>query len=295
VTGEAVVRLLAPGDEPHVEALLAQHPDSSLFLRRNLAAGGVVDREARYHGSWVGAFERDRLVAVAQHTRFGTVLVQAPAHVGAIAALAALASGRAVSGVVGPWTQVRAARAARGFDGLPMRVESHEGLYALSLDALVVPETLTSGRWRCRRASRDDLDVLVDWRVAYNVEANHEPDDPQVRAWSCEEIETGLAERTGFVLEADGDPVAYQQFNAALPDVVQVGGVWTPPALRSRGYARAVVAGSLLVARAEGVPRSVLFTGEDNVPAQRAYAALGFRRVGDWGLLFLATPTRLEA
>lgn len=87
-------------------------------------------------------------------------------------------------------------------------------------------------------------------------------------------------------------PVAYQQFNAALPDVVQVGGVWTPPPWRRRGYARAVVAGSLLAARAEGVPRSVLFTGEENIPAQRAYAAIGYRRVGDWGLLVLATPTR---
>ncbi|MBM3217995.1 MAG: hypothetical protein FJZ38_04815 [Candidatus Rokubacteria bacterium] len=204
MSGEAVVRLLAPGDETHVEALLARHPDSSLFLRRNLAAGGVVDREARYHGSWAGAFETGRLVAVAQHTRFGTVLVQAPVHVGAVASLAARASGRAVSGFVGPWTQVGAARTALGLDGVPMRVESHEGLYALSLDALVVPEMLASGRWRCRRSSRDDVDLLVDWRVAYTVEANHEADDPQVRAWSREEIETGLAERTGFVLETDG-------------------------------------------------------------------------------------------
>jgi predicted GNAT family acetyltransferase len=93
------------------------------------------------------------------------------------------------------------------------------------------------------------------------------------------------------VLEVDGAPVAYRQFNATLPEVVQVGGVWTPPSLRSRGYARAVVAGSLLAARAEGARRGVLFTGEENVAAQRAYAAIGFRRVGDWGLLFLARPT----
>ena len=94
------------------------------------------------------------------------------------------------------------------------------------------------------------------------------------------------------MLEVSGAPVAYQQFNAMLPDVVQVGGVWTPPALRGRGYARAVVAGSLLAARGDGVRRAVLFTGDENVPARRAYAALGFERVGDWGLLFLETPTR---
>ena len=288
------VRVLAPGDEKHVEGLLADHPDSSLFLRRNLETTGLVDREERYHGSWAGAFEAGRLVAVAQHSRFGTVLVQAPRHAGAVAAAAVRASGRVVSGVVGPWTQVLTVRSALGFDGAPMRVESHEGLYALSLDALVVPEALASGRWRCRRARRDDLELLVDWRVAYNVEANHEQDGPALRAKSREEIETGLAERAGWVLEVDAGAVAYQQFNSMLRDVVQVGGVWTPPALRSRGYARAVVAGSLLAARADGVPRGVLFTGDENVPAQRAYAAIGFRRVGDFGLLFLATPARPE-
>ena len=62
-----------------------------------------------------------------------------------------------------------------------------------------------------------------------------------------------------------------------------MGGVWTPPERRGRGYARAVVAASLLDARAEGVERAVLFT--ENPVARRAYEALGFRRVGEYGLV----------
>ena len=45
------------------------------------------------------------------------------------------------------------------------------------------------------------------------------------------------------------------------------------------------MAGSLEIARSEGVTRSVLFTGEHNLPACRAYEALGYERVGDYGLL----------
>jgi predicted GNAT family acetyltransferase len=71
---------------------------------------------------------------------------------------------------------------------------------------------------------------------------------------------------------------------------VQVGGVWTPPARRGRGYARAAVAGSLLDARARGVTRGVLFTAQENRPAQRAYEALGFQVVGDYGLLGFSEP-----
>jgi predicted GNAT family acetyltransferase len=84
------------------------------------------------------------------------------------------------------------------------------------------------------------------------------------------------------------DIVAYAAFNAALPEIVQLGGVWTPPERRGRGYGRAVVAGALLAARDGGAQRAVLFTGDDNVAAKRAYAALGFRRVGDWGLVLFA-------
>ena len=285
------VRLLVPGDETHVEALLAAHADSSMFLRRNLL-NGVVDRDAPYHGTWAGAFDEGRLVAVAQHTRFDSVVVQAPVHLTDVVRAAVRASGRRVSGFIGPWSQALAARAAVGFDGVAMRVESHEGLYALPLEALVVPSALASGAWRCRRATHDELALLVEWRVGFNIASNAQQDGPALRASSRDEIERGLGERAGYVLEVDGAPVAFQQFNAMLPDVVQVGGVWTPPALRGRGYGRAVVAGALLAARADGVRRGVLFTGDDNVPAQRAYAALGFERVGDWGLLFLKTPTR---
>ena len=77
----------------------------------------------------------------------------------------------------------------------------------------------------------------------------------------------------------------YSAFNAALPDCVQVGGVFTPPPLRGRGFGRAVVAGTLLLARERGVERSVLFTGPDNAPAQTAYRALGYRDIGDYGLV----------
>jgi ribosomal protein S18 acetylase RimI-like enzyme len=284
-------RLLVPGDETHVEALLAAHADSSLFLRRNLL-NGVVDRDAPYHGTWAGAFDEGRLVAVAQHTRFDSVVVQAPVHLSDVVRAAVRASGRRVSGFIGPWSQALAARAAVGFDGVAMRVESREGLYALPLDKLVVPSALAKGAWRCRRATRDELALLVEWRVGFNIASNAQHDGPALRASSRDEIEHGLGERAGYVLEVDGAPVAFQQFNAMLPDVVQVGGVWTPPTLRSRGYARAVVAGALVAVRAGGVRRSVLFVADTNLPARRAYAALGFTRIGEWALIFLRHPAR---
>ena len=74
-------------------------------------------------------------------------------------------------------------------------------------------------------------------------------------------------------------------FDAALPDIVQLGGIYTPPAVRGRGFAKVAVAASLLVARDRGSSRAVLFT--NNPSAARAYEAIGFRRIGDYSLVLL--------
>jgi predicted GNAT family acetyltransferase len=54
-----------------------------------------------------------------------------------------------------------------------------------------------------------------------------------------------------------------------------------------------VVAASLLEARKESAEKAVLFTAESNLPAQKAYAALGFQRVGTYRLTFLHHPISL--
>jgi uncharacterized protein len=67
---------------------------------------------------------------------------------------------------------------------------------------------------------------------------------------------------------------------------VQIGGVWTPPALRGKGYGKSVVAGSLLAARSQGVKRAILFTGPNNQAAQAVYQQIGFLPTGEkYGLV----------
>ncbi|HEY6066629.1 MAG TPA: GNAT family N-acetyltransferase, partial [Thermoanaerobaculia bacterium] len=122
----------------------------------------------------------------------------------------------------------------------------------------------------------------------YSIEALRVAAGPELTATSRSEIERLGREGSQWILLDRGTPVSYSAFNARLPDAVQVGGVWTPPDLRGRGYGRAVVAGSLLAARSEGARLALLFTGEENRSARAAYEALGFRVVGDYGLVIFA-------
>lgn len=287
----ASLRLLRPGDEALLAAFFARHPDTTLFLQSNSRAAGLVDRGEPQQGSYVAACDdHGAILALACHCWNGNLLVEAPVSLPEVVRAAVAASGRAVTGLIGVDAQARAARRALGLEAAPAMLESREDLFALPLDALRVPARLASGALRCRPPRDDELPGIVAWRHDYRAEAIREPRGPALRAKSVEEIE--LVQRLGrhFVLEDDGGLVAYAAYNAETPACVQIGGVWTPPALRGRGYGRAVVAGALLAARARGVARSVLFTPAGNAPAQAAYRALGYQRVGDYALILLAEP-----
>ncbi len=282
------VRTLAPGDQDVVAAFLASHADASMFLRSNLRSAGLVDRGAVFHATWAGAFDGDALVGVAAHAWNQNVLVQAPRGLADVVRHAVAASGRPVGGFLGPWQQVVDARAALGADTVATQFVSHDDLFALDLADLAVPSPLAREAVVCRLARDADIDLIVRWRSAYRVELlGHPADDPAIDASSAAEIAPMLRAESCFLLEDGGVPVAFAMFNGRLPDAVQIGGVFTPPALRGRGFARAVVAGALLAARADGVARSILFTGRGNAFARRAYLALGYRIVGDYGVIFL--------
>lgn len=280
-----MIRALGAGDEPALEAFLVRHADSSMFLRSNSLAAGLVYDGKPLQAQYVAAFDGDRIVAVAAHCWNSVLLVQAPVDVAGVARAAVRQSRRPVAGLSGPADQVVAARAALGFDDRPTPKFGREELFALDLADLVVPAPLADGRWVCRRPRERELEFLLDWRVDFAREALQFPDSPTLRGECREELMLVYERGSNWVLEDHG-LVSYSAFNARLPDIVQIGGVWTPRELRGRWYGRAVVAGSLLEARNQGVRRAVLFAERED--AKRAYQGIGFRVVGEYGLVLFA-------
>lgn len=295
------IRILTPHDQPALEAFCLPRIATSMFLLSNSRAAGLVDRGQTFQGTYAAAFQEGanddaHVAGVVAHYWNGMLIPQALAHLQDLWRAAARASGRPIGGAIGPADQVGAMLEAWRTEGwtVDSNLDQQEKLYVLSLDELRVPEALQAGHLRGRRITADDVDPVVDWRVAFAVESLHEEDGPRLRASTRASVERSLQNGHTWLLEArttEGGyvPVATSSFNAALREAVQIGGVYTPPALRRRGYARAAVAASLLDARAEGAETAILFTGEENLPAQRAYTALGFRQVGAFRLVLLRT------
>ena len=285
-------RILQSGDEAALKAFLAPRLDSSLFLYGNLLAAGLEDTGERYTGTYAAAFEGQRIVAVAGHFWNQTMVIQAPVQLPALMRLALQTSGRPLRRLVGPDAQVVEAIAYLSLTITKLQMNEAEWLYSLTLADLIVPDLLASGRAAGRRIRAEDADLIAEWRFGYYRELHLEQDSAELREVARRGVEDEIASRRTWVLEIEGKPVSCTSFNALVRDegvagTAQIGGVYTPPEFRSRGYARAAVAASLLGARSEGYQKSVLFTGINNTQAQKAYLALGYKLIGSYRITVL--------
>jgi GNAT superfamily N-acetyltransferase len=277
------IRLVDSSDESPLEAFLATHRDTSMFLRSNIRHSGLNFQPQPFHAVYVAAFRDGQIAGVVGHAWNGMILLQAPEEAGEIAQECVRLSGRPVTGLTGPLEQVKTARAALGLASTAATTESDEWLFTLDHSDLIIPGAMLQGIIGYRVPREDEYTTLREWRFDYDVETLGSPASDETRRRSTEHLDRQLAGGNVWVAVEDDRPVSLSGLNATLPDIVQLGPIYTPPNFRGRGFAKVAVAGSLIAASERGVSRSVLFT--NNPSAARSYEAVGFRRVGDYGLV----------
>jgi uncharacterized protein len=187
-------------------------------------------------------------------------------------------------GVLGPTEAVaHFARAWEERAGVPARVELRQRIYRAE-DA-TAPEGV---RGRMRPFAEGDRGLVLEWFDAFVDEAL--PTAPAEDAESV--LERRLAQpEGGIVLWEDGAPVSFAGFGGPTPNGIRIGPVYTPPELRRRGYASALVAeltGTLL----EGGRRfCFLFTDLANPTSNTIYQRIGYRPVTDVDQWAFGRPT----
>jgi len=285
------IRVLKEADGIALEGFLRRHAESSMFLLSNLRRAGVDFTDRRFAGAYYASFSENGMNGVIAHYWNGNLVVQAPNKTALEALCAAIRNEhtRPVAGVLGPDTQARRLLTEFGLDGEAFVTNRCEGLYALHLTTLATPPHPDAGTFEIKAASAIDRSLLFQWLKAYDIEALGSSDDADLDARMADRV-LWLTDKTAdcWALVADGQPVCLCGFNARLPDMVQIGPVWTPPEHRGRHYARHLLARVLETARADGVAKAILFT--DNPAAITTYEAIGFRRFGDYRLAMLQRP-----
>lgn len=278
-----VLRRATPQDAGAMEAFLAQHPATSMFLRGNLAAHGT-DEQTHPHGTEFYLNTDDReIIGIFGITNGGFLMAQAPDAPPAVwETFATTIKGRTVAGMTGRPVQVAACLAATELAPGPWAVLADESLYHLTLTDMVdMPGDV-------RAPVQADRPVLEAWFTTYALDTGQAEPGDGPSDWARARAETAIGSEDVVILEEGGTPLAMAGINARLPDIVQVGGVFTPDGMRGNGYARRATAGLLRRCAARGVTQAVLFAA--NTTAARAYEALGFRHVGEYRVALLSTP-----
>jgi predicted GNAT family acetyltransferase len=165
------------------------------------------------------------------------------------------------------WTRSRA---------IEPRVLRNQGIYALERVQSVPP-----ARGRSRSAARDDLPLLVEWAVAFGEEVLEE-DDPG-RTEAREGVEHRLASANGGIdlWEDDGQVVSMSGWGGPTPNGIRIGPVYTPPELRGRGYATALVAEQSQALLDAGRRFCFLYTDLANPTSNAIYERIGYVKIAE--------------
>lgn len=280
-----MIREQGPDDRAAVEGLLTARIDQAMFPLTNLREHGLGQGDFPSPHDHATRIWRtgNSLIAL---TRAGMIL---PLLDGSpdLTELPATLNGLTVIGAVGPSTSVRPVLKALRLDRHPTFTDRDEPGFGLDLASQSVPGVPGT---TLRPITPADLPLVTGWRETYIGEVMGST-GPEARAKAETDIASYLARDSHRLLIHHDKPVAMTGFNAILPEIVQVGGVYTPPDLRNRGYARTAVALHLAEARAQGCTRAVLFAATP--AAARAYIAIGFQPAADFALVLFRQPVTL--
>lgn len=282
-----MIRPAHPGDEAAMAAFLLRYAETTMFMRAGLAQFGLSGSDHPHAAKYWIEVREQRIVGVFSRSNAGFLNACGE---GAIfwQGFHDAMQGQHVAGLNGAADIVEGMRAVLALEDAAYDLNRVEPLYRLELDQMRDP-----GPVEIRKPKTEDADLLTRWFRAYHIEALGAADDEALTWVIADRVESTIATGHVRLMIEGGLPVAMTAFNAQLPDMVQIGGVYTPPEARGRGLARRVVAAHLKEVRAEGVKTAILFASGD--AACRAYEAIGFERIGEYTLAILSHPVTIGA
>lgn len=128
-----------------------------------------------------------------------------------------------------------------------------------------------------RTATTADQALVVDWTIAFVRECRLGDTDDDVRHGVASTLQRGQR----VLWERGGAAVSMAGFGGKTPSGMRVSYVYTPPELRGRGYASALVAGLSEQLLATGNRCCFLYTDLANPTSNAIYQHIGYQPVGD--------------
>lgn len=193
---------------------------------------------------------------------------------GAMAALAADASSARTWQVLGPPASVQQFAAA---SGRAWSARMSQGIYECR--DVVTPRGVSGIR---RIARADDRELLSEWSRRLHSEALGEDVTGNE---AIERVDGHISRCSLHVWEDGGRVVSVAAAVAPTPHGIRINNVYTPPELRGRGYAGALVAALTQNVLDSGRDFAFLHTDLSNPTSNALYVRIGYRRVAELKVL----------
>jgi GrpB-like predicted nucleotidyltransferase (UPF0157 family)/predicted GNAT family acetyltransferase len=266
-------------------AFLRKHEDFSLFLLGNLEAHGHKLTSAPNSGNLKLLRRGGKIVAVFCLTRRGNLVVQSEMSDRPLMEKIITACQEeelSILGLLGQWDFCRSLWNLFREKAIILHdtfIEK-ESLYAVELSKQAL-----SDEPNVRILLAGDYPQWKPLHIEYLKEEGF-PNDlskEQTRALFLEKVAGKIS--WGYFLEQR--LVAMAELNAKAMDLGQVGGVYTTPTQRKKGFAQAVMRQVMTDARnVHQIRKLIIFTGENNLPARKLYESLGVHPTGSYALMF---------
>jgi predicted GNAT family acetyltransferase len=256
----------------HAGGFLARRPIEHNVLATVVASLDRSDSESAPLFAWVQASEHGELSAAALRTPSRPLLASTMDEESAEALMARLLEAApSLPGVNGPQPAAsHLADAWRRRTGGTVEPGRSQGIYSLSQ----VREVGRQPGGRPRLASRHDRELLREWYRAFSREVGDQGADVDSH------VDRRLVDGELFVWD-DERVVCMVGAFPPVAGAVRLAPVYTPPDLRRRGYASALVAEVSRRALATNAEKCMLYTDLANQTSNSIYQAVGYRRSND--------------
>lgn len=271
--------------------LLTKNVAGSYYILSNLSKGGMTYQGEPYQANYFGLFLDDILEGVLSHNWIGSVQIFLSSRIDDVAPLSRKwvshinKTQQKIDCFLGGRSDVESLLGSLNITNTELRSGGRiESLFSLNLDVMINPPILDDPSISIKQADMSDHELISHWRHDFFVESQGAEPGENLYKKVSEEISRRIPEGSLFLLSHNGQPKSFCGVSGFVPDCRIVGPVWTPMTERGKGYGRAITAGALRILQERGCKQAVLFTL--NPQAERAYKAIGFKKIGDWRVDF---------
>lgn len=278
------VELINSHNIHEVESFLQHHEETSQFLINNLKNYGPKLTE-HYNSGNFKVIKKDKdITSVFCLTRRGNLIIQSTLSEPNLVLNECRQESVQLKGFIGEWGAIEPIH--RLFkEQNPSYTPSFESREILYCYELSEKDAQLKHHSKVRLLKVSDFSQWLELNSAYMKELSlpEQLSSEQLRS----NFESQISEKMIWGLFDHGKLLSKVGLNSKGDKIGQVGGVFTPQQYRKNGFAKAAMLHLLKDCRdLHGHKKSILFTGETDLPAQKLYESLGYNRIGSFALIF---------